>query len=287
MLLKYWPILFSSPRRQGRCHGQATIAQRTLGTNQTVVTSRTTQTKGGSSTHLGSQSINRDLVCIENGNSLGIFATRNGVRFWDDVLASSSRLACRWCLAKSLEGTARRTWLGGRHRLDNVGDRQLQRPRSFWGVKTGPNPTDRGKNGSKRHVITDGNGIPLAIEHSGANVHDSEVAIPLVDAIPPIKTANGGRRKRPDETLADRAYDAEDKIRRELRRRRIKPLVAKRNTEHGSGLGKYRYVVEVCFDWLFNWRRLRVRYEKRDDIHDAFLIIGCCMICWNRILEFC
>jgi hypothetical protein len=68
---------------------------------------------------------------------------------------------------------------------------------------------------------------------------------------------------------------------------KIKPLVAKRNTEHGSGLDKYRYVVEACFDWLFNWRRLRVRYEKRDDIHDAFLILGYCMICWNRVLQLC
>ena len=136
-------------------------------------------------------------------------------------------------------------------------------------------------------MITDGQGTPLAIEHTGANVHDSEMAIPIVDAVPPIKTASGGHRKRPDEVLADRGYDAEAKVRKELRRRRIEPFVAKRNTEHGSGLGKYRYVVEACFDWLFNWRRLRVRYEKRDDIHDAFLAIGCCMICWNRVLEFC
>ena len=51
---------------------------------------------------------------------------------------------------------------------------------------------------------------------------------------------------------------------------------------------KYPLVMlRTCFDWLFNWRRLRVRYEKRDDIHEAFLIIGCCMICWNRVLKFC
>ena len=111
---------------------------------------------------------------------------------------------------------------------------------------------------------------------------------------PPIKQPRGAPRKRPDEVLADRAYDAEAKIRKPLRRRGIKPLLAHRNTEHGSGLGKFRYVVEACFDWLFNWRRLRVRYEKRPDIHDAFLILGCAMICWNRVhgvllepLSFC
>jgi hypothetical protein len=87
--------------------------------------------------------------------------------------------------------------------------------------------------------------------------------------------------------LADRAYDAEEKIREPLRQRGILPLIAERNTAHGSGLGQYRYVVEAAFDWLFNQRRLRVRYEKRDDIHQAFLIIGCLLICWNRVLEFC
>jgi hypothetical protein len=114
----------------------------------------------------------------------------------------------------------------------------------------------------------------LAIEHTAANVHDSEMAIPIVDAVPPIKTTHGGRRKRPDETLADRAYDAEAKVRQELRRRKIKPIVAKRRTKHGSGLGKFRYDVEACFDCLFNWRRLRLRYEKLDDIYDALLILG-------------
>ena len=105
----------------------------------------------------------------------------------------------------------------------------------------------------------------------------------LVDHIPPIKQPRGRPRRRPEAMLADRAYDAEDKIRKQLRRRGIRPMIAKRNTEHGSGLGEFRYVVEACFDWLFNWRRLRVRYEKRDDIHNAFLCLACAMICWNRV----
>lgn len=127
----------------------------------------------------------------------------------------------------------------------------------------------------------------MAIDHTGANVHDSEMAITLVDAIPPIKQPRGRPRRRPDELLADRAYDAEEKIRRPLRARRIKPMIAKRNTERGSGIGKFRWVVEAAFAWLFQYRRLRVRYEKRDDIHEAFLIIGCLLICWNRVQKFC
>lgn len=159
--------------------------------------------------------------------------------------------------------------------------------RAFWGASTGPNPTDRGKNGSKRHVVCDGQGTPLAILHTAANVHDSEQAIALIDAIPAIKRPGGGRRKRPDQAFADRAYDAEEKIRIPLRKRHIEPLIARRNTEHGSGLGKHRCVVEWIFAWLFNYRRLRVRYEKRDDIHSAFLTLGCLLICWNRVSEFC
>jgi transposase len=180
-----------------------------------------------------------------------------------------------------------RTGHGRRDRLVHVRHGQLLGTGAFWGAKTGPNPTDRGKNGSKRHLIVDGQGTPLAIEHTGANVHDSEMAIALVDGIPPIKQPRGRPRKRPDEVLADRAYDAEAKIRKPLRHRKMKPLIAKRCTKNGSGLGKFRYVVEAAFDWLFNQRRLRVRYEKRDDIHQAFLIIGCSLICWRRITQFC
>jgi hypothetical protein len=107
----------------------------------------------------------------------------------------------------------------------------------FWGEQTGPNPTDRGKNGSKRHVACDGRGTSLAIMHAGENVHDSQAAIPLINAIPSIKRPGGGRRKRPDAAFADRAYDAERRIRVPLRKRGISPFIARRNTEHGSGIG--------------------------------------------------
>jgi len=135
--------------------------------------------------------------------------------------------------------------------------------------------------------MVDGNDTPLAVAHTEANCHDSEMAVALVDAAPPIKQPHSAPRKRPDEVLADRAYDAEAKIRKPLRQRGIGPIIARRNTEPGSGLGKFRYVVEACFEWLFHWRRLRLRYEKRPDIHDALLFIGCAMICWSRIMEFC
>lgn len=152
----------------------------------------------------------------------------------------------------------------------------------FGGNHTGPNPTDRAKLGSKRHLICDGQGTPLAIQLTGANRNDSRQALPLVDAIPPLLGARGRPRNHPDCVLGDRGYDA-GYIREGLRTRNIPHLLAKRNTAHGSGLGQWRWVVERTFAWLNQFRRLRVRYEKRAEIHEAFLVLACALICWNTL----
>ena len=150
------------------------------------------------------------------------------------------------------------------------------------GTQAGPNPTDRAKRGSKRHVICDGRGVPLAVRLTGANRHDSRQALPLVDAIAPLQGERGRPRCRPDCVMGDRAYDAEV-IRHGLRARHILPLLAVRRAKHGSGLSRCRWVVERTFAWLNQFRRLRVRYDKRADIHEAFLSIGCAWICWQSL----
>lgn len=132
----------------------------------------------------------------------------------------------------------------------------------------------------QRGMGHNGRGIPLAIQLTGANRNDSQQAIALVDAIPPLQGVRGHPRHRPDRVLGDRGYDTEA-IRQGLRDRGIVPLLAMRNTEHGSRLGRRRWVVERTFAWLNQFRRLRVRYEKRADIHEAFLTLGCILISWN------
>jgi transposase len=112
--------------------------------------------------------------------------------------------------------------------------------------------------------------VPLAARVTGANAHDVTELVPLVDAIPPVRGKRGRPRRRPEEVIGDRAYDS-DPHRREMRARRIQPSFARRGTEHGSGLGIYRWVVERTLSWLHQYRRLRVRYERRADIHEAFL----------------
>jgi transposase len=101
-----------------------------------------------------------------------------------------------------------------------------------------------------------------------------------VDAVPLLQGGRGRPRCRPDCVIADRGYDAES-IREGLRIRGISPRLTKRNTGHGSGLGRYRWIVERTFAWLNQFRRLRVRYEKRSDIHQAFLSLACALICWH------
>jgi transposase len=127
-------------------------------------------------------------------------------------------------------------------------------------------------------LVTDANGIPLAATLTGANRHDVTQLVPLIDAIPSVQGKRGRPRRRPDCVQGDRAYDSEPH-RQKLRRRGVKPVFGKRGTPHGSGLGVYRWVVERSVSWLHQFRRLRVRCERRDDIHDAFLKLGCILIC--------
>jgi transposase len=155
------------------------------------------------------------------------------------------------------------------------------------GGKTGPNPTDRRKLGSKHHVVTDANGIPLKLTLTGANRHDVTQLLPLVDQIPAVAGKRGRPRRRPRELYADRAYDSKSH-RAGLRRRGIKPYLAKRNTEHGSGLGVFRWVSERTLAWLHQFRRLRTRFDRRDDIHEAFMTLGQCLICFRVLTKgFC
>ena len=105
--------------------------------------------------------------------------------------------------------------------------------------------------------------------------------------MPAIRGKVGAPRYRFDTLYADRAYHSEPD-RQALRAVGTEPKIARRGADHGSGLGVHRWVVERTLSWLHQFRRLRIRYERRCDIHEAFLKIGCILIC-HRIHEhsFC
>ncbi len=106
--------------------------------------------------------------------------------------------------------------------------------------------------------------------------------MPLIEAVPAVRGRVGRPRRRPDAVVGDRGYDY-DNHRRLVRERGIRPRIARRQTEHGSGLGRERWVVERTLSWLHQHRRLRIRWERRADIHEAFLSLACCLICFRRL----
>jgi transposase len=131
-------------------------------------------------------------------------------------------------------------------------------------------------------VIVEGRGVPLAIVQSAANAHDSTMLEAVVDAVPPIKRPSGQRRKRPGKLHTDKGYDYK-RCRASLRRRGIKSRIARKGIERSDRLGRHRWVVERTLAWLNRFRRLTVRYERRADIHQAFLLLACSLICLRRI----
>jgi transposase len=153
------------------------------------------------------------------------------------------------------------------------------------GELVGANPVDRGKPGSKYHLLVDAGGIPLAVGLSAANTHDSLLLEQVVDAVPAVIGPRGrpGRpRKRPAKLHADKGYDYPS-CRRALRRRGITPRVARRGVESSTRLGRHRWKVERSLAWLLVNRRLTVRYERRADILTAFLYLACALICARKL----
>jgi transposase len=113
------------------------------------------------------------------------------------------------------------------------------------GLSPGPSPVDRGRLGSKHHLITDAAGIPLAVILTGGHRND---------------------------------------VTQLLRERGITPVIARRGTAHGSGLGRLRRVVERTFAWLHAFRRLRIRYERCADTHQAMISLASSIICLRNLL---
>ena len=209
------------------------------------------------------------------------------MRLGHDLPASSQGMARGRRVGRAASNLAGSAGQGRRDRPGEgvVGLGERTRPRG--GQKTGKNPTDKGKSGSKRHLVVDRSGIPLSVTHSAANVHDSKVLEEAVDAIEPIHKPRGRPRKRPNKLHADKAYDF-PRCREALRTRGITPRIARRRgIESSEKLGRYRWAVERTLSWVNRFRRLKVRYERREDIHQAFLDLGCALICRRYVQRLC
>lgn len=135
--------------------------------------------------------------------------------------------------------------------------------------------------GQQETLICDGGGNPLEAVTTSTNVNDVTQALSLVYGIPPVAERPGRPRTRPDSFLGDKAYDSKA-VRHQLRRRRIVPIISREGAPNIKGLGKLPYV-EQTFALLHQLIRLAVRWERRIDLHHAFVSLACSLICWRRL----
>lgn len=146
------------------------------------------------------------------------------------------------------------------------------------GEGTGPNPTDRGKKGTKRSLQTDGNGIPISVMVAGANCHDKKLAKETLDAI---------MIERPDpkevkqNMCMDKGYDYPD-IRKLVEDYGYTAHIRKRGEEikdkKNPGYRARRWVVERTHSWMNRFRRLLIRWEKKVENYTAMLHFACAWI---------
>jgi hypothetical protein len=144
----------------------------------------------------------------------------------------------------------------------------------------GANPVDRGKPGSKLHLVCVGGGLPLTAVVTAAN--DTVIFQALVEDIPPIRTPAGRRRTRPAKVHADKSYDSRTN-RVYLERRGIKARIARRGIESSTRLGRHRWRVERVLSWLSCFRRLQVRWDRDAGRWFAFVLVACALVCFNRL----
>lgn len=152
------------------------------------------------------------------------------------------------------------------------------------GEETGPSPVDRRKLGTKHTIMVDRNGVPLAVRTAPANRSDQLELIPIVVEFPIIGGKPGRPKEHPDELFADRGYD-NDWSRALLQWLGITPKIARRKTEHGSGLGKTRWVVERTIAWIKGLRRMRVRYDRLLAIRNAWTTLAACVVCFHILAK--
>ena len=145
---------------------------------------------------------------------------------------------------------------------------------------TGPNPTDRGKSGTKRHVLTDQLGIPVSVVITSASTHDMKATTDTLDSVVlerPLEKQN---------LCLDKGYDF-PKIERESIKRRYVPHIRHRGVEKELikiGYATKRWVVERTNSWHNRFRKLLIRYEKKSENYLALVYLACCIIVYRRII---
>lgn len=152
------------------------------------------------------------------------------------------------------------------------------------GEHTGPSPVDRGKPGSKMHILSDAKGLPLVVGLSAANVHDSLTLKPMIKGHQTRHDPWHGRHFKPQCLHADMAYDV-PQLRRWLWGKHIGVRIARKSVESSERLGRRRWVIERTMSWLSGYRRLSPRYERQPSNYLAFLGLAATLCCYKRYVR--
>ena len=142
---------------------------------------------------------------------------------------------------------------------------------------------DRGKPGSKMHVLSDANGLPLRVGLSAANTHDSQALKPMLSHFHMGHESHAADSK-PQRLHADKAYDVPH-LRRWLWGKRIGVRIARKGIDSSERLGRRRWVIERTMSWLTGYRRLNHRYERKPGNYLAFLGLASALCCYKRFLK--
>ena len=143
------------------------------------------------------------------------------------------------------------------------------------GELTGPNPTDRGKRGTKYHIVVSTEGLPLGA--SAANVNDTTMFPELLRLALVVGVAIS-------RLLADAGYNSADN-RWLCLREGIRPVIRHKGVEHGSGLGAVRSIVENANAWLLNNKRLDRRHDRSAGVIQSLLTTACIFVIANRLAD--
>ncbi|WP_221765850.1 IS5 family transposase [Streptomyces sp. WAC 06783] len=150
------------------------------------------------------------------------------------------------------------------------------------GELTGPSPVDRGRPGSKMHILSDAAGLPLLVGLSGGNTADSDGLKPMITGYQTKHDPDRGRCYPVGKLHADKAYDRPH-LRRWLRGKHITDRIARIGIESSTRLGRHRWVIERTLAWLAGYRRLSPRYERQSRNYLAFLGLAAALVCYKRL----
>lgn len=151
------------------------------------------------------------------------------------------------------------------------------------GKKTGPNPTDRAKLGTKRSILTDGNGIPIGLVTDGANRHDVKLARATLENI--VATRPTPTKEKKQNLCLDAGYvgDEVQELAKEFGfTAHVRPRGEEAKDIKKSARKKARrWVVERTHSWFNRFRGLLVRWSKRPDAYIGLLHLVCGIITWR------